>query len=182
MYRPIPSTTIADTCKSVYGSMLGQRRRPLLVQCRSIVFDAAQHLNRIGWLSRVWSDCHRGDARPSLFLLTIHALQITNRALLLAIRALLLIIRALLLTIHALLLTIRALLLTIHALLLTIHAYVFDMMSTFIAQTASRPHPVLPLLDCLGDLSGRSKQCDIGLRPINYNIFRWLLNRRVSEC
>ena len=59
--RPIPSTTIAD--KWVYAS--------LYIECRPAYcwFNAgqsyaslAQHWNRIGWLSRVFSDCYTGDS------------------------------------------------------------------------------------------------------------------------
>ena len=161
-------------------------RRQVYLQCVGLFLPPPSLIHVSQCTARCWGSvaghCWFNAGQSYSTLPNIHALQITNRALLLAIRVLLLIIRALLLTIHALLLTIRALLLTIHALLLTIHAHVFDMRSTFIAQIASRPPPVLPLLDRVGDLSGRSKQCDIGLRPINYNIFRWLLNRRVSEC
>ena len=42
-------------------AMVGQRRILLLVQCRSIVFDAGPKLKQNRVIVRVGSDCHRGD-------------------------------------------------------------------------------------------------------------------------
>ena len=44
--------------------MLGQRRSPSLVQCRSIVFDAGPTLKQNWVIVPVCSDCHTWDALP----------------------------------------------------------------------------------------------------------------------